>query len=47
MDSAKEDDEEMKLERTKKPVKFITEFFADYLLFCIPNTNVIVHMINL
>lgn len=47
MDSAKEDNEEMQLEWTKNPVKFITEFFAKYLLFRITNTNIIVHMINL
>lgn len=47
MDSAREINEEIQLELTKNPVKFITEFFANYLLFCITNTKVIVHMINL
>ncbi|ASZ64818.1 hypothetical protein COJ37_02865 [Bacillus cereus] len=36
-----------KLELTKNPVKFITEFFTNYLLFYISNTNIIVHLINL
>ncbi len=47
MDSAWEDNEKIKLKLTKTPVKFITGVFANYLLFCIPNTNVIIHMINL
>ncbi len=47
MDSVWKDNEEIKLKLIKNPVKFITEFFTNYLLFYISNTNIIVHLINL
>lgn len=47
MNSVWKDNEEIKLKLIKNPVKFITEFFTNYLLFYISNTNIIVHMINL
>lgn len=47
IDSVWKDNEEIKLKLIKNPVKFITEFFTNYLLFYISNTNIIVHMINL